>query len=511
LLLGSSVAAWAQPRPPVQVGLGDKRFQAMLAQGKDALANKDLAMALKVFEDAYRYSPKPVALFYLGKVASEQQRIPAALDLYRRYLEAMQEDAEPELRADAQQLLNAPRDVGCEVAVQGEVGGLLSVDGRLAGALPLATPLLLTAGSHQLLLEKGRRRVETQVTLAARRQAEVRFTLVPPLALLTLTPGVLLITQPAGLDPTLALAVRRSVSEAVGQQNAVLVTPETQADTLARKPELLGCLEQLRCQEQVAQQTAAQFVLHLTVTTPVATTPAVATPDTAAKPAGAFQFAAELLDVDVGVVSVRATQSCNDCNLKRGMQMLGDMMQEMLRSAASRPRGTIKISSEPPGAQVEVDGRVLGETPYLRDAFVGPHEVVLSRPEFVHHRANINVEDGLTAELAVPLAAEQKPQRSGTPPIRIAKWTLFGIGVAAVIGGITLLALNGTTSCNSAVPQVCGDPFDGRPGGIPLVAVGSLALGTSAYLFLRDARQNPTPQSPANQPATASLNAIVHF
>ena len=103
--MGSSVAAWAQPRSAVPVGLGDKRFQAMLAQGKEALASKNYQAALKLFEDAFRYSPKPLALYYLGKVASEEQRIPAAVDLYRRYLEAMQEDADPDLRADAQQLL----------------------------------------------------------------------------------------------------------------------------------------------------------------------------------------------------------------------------------------------------------------------------------------------------------------------------------------------------------------------------------------------------------------------
>jgi hypothetical protein len=474
-------------------------LQTLLAQGREALAQKDAAAALKAFEDAYRYSAKPVLLYYLGKAAAEQQRPAAAIDLYRRYLEATMEEADPELRADAQQLLQAPREVGCEVTVQGDAGALLSVDGRLAGVLPLATPLLLTAGSHQLVLEKSRRRVETQVTLAARRQAEVRFTLVPPLALLTLTPGVLLITQPSTLDPSLALAVRRAVSESVGLQNAVLVTPETQADTLARRPELLGCLDQLRCQEQVAQQTAAQFVLRLSLTAPAPGT------GEEQKKSGAFQFSGELLDVDVGVVSVQATQRCGDCNFKRGMQMLGDMVQEMLRQAATRPRGTIKITSEPPGARVEIDGRQLGETPYLRDSFVGARDVIVTKQGFALHHVVANVEDGQTVELSVPLIADVPPAPHKVPAVRIAKWALLGIGAAAVIGGITLLALNGSQSCTGSV---CGDPFDGRPGGIPLVAIGSLALGTSAFLFVHDARQSQTPPTPT---ANAAVGALVRF
>ena len=431
--------------------------------------------------------------------------MPAALDLYRRYLEATLEDVDPELRADAQQLLQAPREVGCEVSVQGDVGALLSVDGRIAGVLPLPAQLLLTAGAHQLVLQKNRRRVETQVTLAARRQAEVRFTLVPPLALLTLTPGVLLITQPSNLEPALALSVRRAVSEAAGQQNAVLVTPETQADTLARKPELLGCLDQLRCQEQVAQQTAAQFVLRLSLTSPSVSpgspvSPGVpASPGAPAKKGGAFQFSGELLDVDVGVVSVQATQSCGDCNLKRGMQMLSEMIQEMLRQAATRPRGTIKISSEPAGARVEVDGRQLGETPYLRDSFVGARDVVVSKQGFVAHHAVVNVEDGQTAELTLPLLADAKVAAPRSSAVRIAKWTLLGVGAVSLVSGIAVLAAGYNSN------------FDGRAGGIPLVAVGSLALGTSAFLFIYDARQNAAAAAAPTPTANNGVGAFVRF
>lgn len=488
----------------------------MFNRGREALGQKDLAGALKAFEDAYRYSPKPVLLYFLGKVAQEQQRSAAAFDLYRRYLEATVEDADPELRADALQLLQGPHEAGCEVTVQGDASALLSVDGRLAGTLPLASPLRLTAGAHQLLLEKGRRRVETQVTLAARRQAEVRFTLVPPLALLTLTPGVLLITQPSPLEPALAAAVRRAVSESAGQENAVLVTPETQADILARKPELLGCLEQLRCQEQLAQQTSAQFVLRLTLGGPapgsgVETTvvPPVSS-EKGAKKGETFQFSGELLDVDVGVISVRATQKCGDCNLKRGMQMLGEMVQEMLRQAGTRPRGTIKLTSEPPGARVEVDGRDLGETPYLRDSFVGPHDVVVTKTGFAPHRLTATVEDGQTVELSATLMPDKPLLARRAPGVRIAKWVLLSVGAVAVISGITLLALTGSQNCTgSGASLSCGEPFDGRPAGIPLVSVGSLALGTSAFLFIYDARQSTA--ATATPQATAGVSALVHF
>ena len=235
--------------------------------------------------------------------------------------------------------------------------------------------------------------------------------------------------------------------------------------------------------------------------------PPAPTADKAAKKGETFQFSGELLDVDVGVVSVRATQRCGDCNLRRGMQMLGEMVQEMLRQAATRPRGTIKLTTEPPGARVEIDGRDLGETPYLRDAFVGPHDVLVTKEGFAAHRMTATVEDGQTVELTAPLLPE-KPQASRRlPGIRIAKWVLLGVGTVAVVGGITLLGLTGSQNCTGTAPnQVCGSVFDGRPAGIPLVSVGALSLDTSAFLFIYDWKQ-----SSAAAAAPATVGAQVHF
>lgn len=509
--------------------LGDKKFSLLFEKGTAALTRQDFTTALRSFEELYAYSPKPQLLYYLGKVALGEQRVGAAYDLFRRYAESMgAEGGEPEIRAEVAQLLQSPREAGCEVTVQGENGALLSIDGRIAGTLPLSLPLMLPAGVHNLVLEKSKRRVQTQVNLIPRRQAEVRFTLMPPLALLTMTPGVMLAMRGASLDPQLATLVRRTVADAVAQQNAVLLTPETQTDTVQQQAELLQCLQQSSCQAALMGRTTAQFVLDLEVQVSPAATIASATPtakvpaqggipntppmaqgDDAKKAGGAssssFVFGLKLVDVDVGAVSISGQEGCTDCTAKRAMAQLNERVQEILRQSVVRQRGTLSIGTDPAGATVNVNGRQMGATPYLRDSFVGSQEVELTKPGFQTEKLSLAVTDGQITERQVALT----PIVTQTPSLRpttVLKWTLLGVGIASLIGGGTLLGLNGHTSCTDTTMS-CGQPFEGRPAGIALLSIGALAVGSSVFLFVQDIPSAP----PAAAPSVAGMSLIRRF
>jgi hypothetical protein len=494
LVLGISwCAGWCAERPvraqPAASGpklpLGDRRLTQLLAQGQAALQRGDAEAAVRAFEDAFRYSPRPVLLYYLGKAAQLSQRGAAAVDLLRRFLDAVGEDVEPEVRAEVQSLISGYVTDGSEVSVQGEAGALLSVDGHLHGALPLSTSLLLPAGSHQLVLEKGKRRVETVVQILPRRQAEVRFTLTPPLALLTLTPGILLIIDPPTLEAPMRETLRRSISEAVQVQNAVLVTSEAQADLLQRQPELAACQRELRCQEEMARRTSAQFVLRLEVQREE---PQHGASGRAGKPgkAGALRFSGDLLDVDVGMISVRGAQGCSDCGLKRALPQLAELVQELLRNGTARPRGKLRITSDPAGARIVVDNVPLGATPYERDTFIGTHEVVVSKPGYDPVALNLVVEDGKVEERSVPLVATQPVRAASTA--RIAKWSLLGAGIGAVVLGAALIAAGVQKDCPSG-PASCVTKLPGATtaGGV-FIGLGVIAGGLSGYFFVQDAR-----------------------
>lgn len=495
--------AKAEPDKPLE---SDARLGPQFTRGVEALLGQRFGEALAIFESLYRQSPRPTLLYHLGKVALAQQRYGAAADLFRRFLKGSGEEIDADTRLEVQQFLSATPPAECEVTVQGDPGALLLADGRIVGVLPLEQPLQLSPGAHKLALEKGRRKVETQISLVARRRAEVRFTLLPPLALLTLTPGVVLYTQmePRALEPSLAPLLQNAMHGALTKQNAVLITPETQAELLARTPELGGCLNQLACQERLGQLASAQFVLHLHVQAearrsaplgsqrPGPTQPKVPSADKG----NIFRFTAKLLDVEVGMISVQATQSCADCTVKQALGQLAEVVEELLRQATARPRGQLVVESQPPGALVQFDGHTLGTTPYRREAFVGPHEVMISKVGYISHTASIVMSDSAPVKLDVNLPVIPPPVSSGARARRIAKWTLLGAGVALSIVGGTLIGLDRT--CGPALAGTACTPFNGRPAGISLLVLGLGSLAASGGLFLLD-RPSPT------APTTASL------
>jgi hypothetical protein len=509
--------AQAQPRralPPLET---DPRLGPVFSRGVEAMLAQRFDEALTTFEDLYRQSPRPTLLYYLGKVAHGQQRLAAAFDLYRRFLRGAGDEIDADTKLEVQQFLASTPAPECEVGVSGEPGALLIVDGRIAGALPLEQGLALSPGTHRLLLTHGRRKVETQVNLLPRRRAEVRFTLVPSLALLTLTPAVLLLSElePRALEPAMAVPLHNALKDTLAAQNAVLISPETQAELLQRNPELVSCLNQPSCQEKLALLASAQFVLKLNVRS-IAGSPAPTTP--AGRPGNetGFAFSAKLLDVDVGQVSVQASQTCPDCTLRRAIGQITEITQELFRQASSRPRGTLDIDSDPAGATVQIDGRTLGTTPYHRDTFVGQHEVQISKPGYGLHTSSVQVTEGDTAKLNATLIQTAQPVSPYVRMRKIAKWTLFGAGLASTFLGATLLAAGASRPLCADVSPASMTPClsaNLKPAGIAFLVLGLGSLTASGGLFLYDYTNTPAAPKPSPAPAGAAPlpAATLHF
>jgi len=112
---------------------------------------QDFAAALAEFEAAYRLVPRYQVLFNVGVTQKRLFRYNDAVRSLKRYLE-LGGDKVPQDRRDAvDRELSEIRALVAEVVVK--VDGLpasLEVDGRLVGETPLAGPLLLAGGHHQL-------------------------------------------------------------------------------------------------------------------------------------------------------------------------------------------------------------------------------------------------------------------------------------------------------------------------------------------------------------------------
>lgn len=467
LFLLSAVARADRPARP----------SAALSQAAErALAAHDLPAALAELERAYARAPSTDLLYHLGLVAKEQGRLLAAADLLRRYLEEVGPPAPPDRRALIEALLARPRGLGNEVTVAGERGALLFVDDRLSGALPLALPLLLAPGPHRLRLERGPRKVETQISLPAGRTAEVRFTLSPAVAFLRLTHVVLLaLTCPAD-RPGLQQRVQQAVAQGLAREHAILARPPT----ARRRP---SCPEAILCYEQSARAVDAQLALELRVSP-------------------ALRVAATLHDVATGTPAASASDDCAGCDEQALLQRLPPLVSRLLLDATTRGRGALQVTgTAATGAAVHVDGRVLGAIPFAREALAGRHQIHVAARGFYPVDEEVTVAEGQTARLALRL--RQMPPR----PLRTAAWVVGAVGLAAVVTGAVLWGLDGRFSrtCADRDPSICTEVWDGLGSGLPVLVPGVVALGAAGVLLGLDARR----ARPASETRLAGL--AVHF
>jgi hypothetical protein len=91
----------------------------------------------------------------------------------------------------------------------------------------------------------------------------------------------------------------------------------------------------------------------------------------------------------------------------------GQVSQFIELPRASSQLGELQIRTEPAGAQVTVDGRVLGKSPLTAEGLMpGPHTVVLEN-ELGPVTQRVTIEAGTTASLVVPMAAPRGAPVSG--------------------------------------------------------------------------------------------------
>jgi hypothetical protein len=77
--------------------------------------------------------------------------------------------------------------------------------------------------------------------------------------------------------------------------------------------------------------------------------------------------------------------------------------------ALSPKRGSIKVTSDPPGAQIKLGSRIVGETPkQIDDLEPGRYEITLSRKDFQPVRGPVKVEPGKVASFERKLEAAVK-------------------------------------------------------------------------------------------------------
>ena len=482
------------------------------SEGEAALARKDFAAATRAYTELYRRTLQLEGLYRLGTLAHAEGRLLDAQDLMRRFVSDSRFDPAENTReaAEAQRILALPRPPGSKVSVIGERGTLVFVDGRLVGSLPLSRPLLCAPGKRTLVLENGRSRQEEEIDLASGRSVEVTYDRSSVALLSAELPAVLVLEQYGETTQSVSPALAQ-VIEDVLLGDRLSPFPLQLALERAGLPRSGSCAENLDCQLKLARQSELDYVLNLHLSQPAL---GVGLP---------WQLRLVLLDAEVGEEAARSEQECDACDTAKAVALLRGSLSRLLATARARPRGELKVTSVPTGAEVHLGARSLGKTPFSRTVWAGRLEVEVALPGYESARLPVTVPSGdkaaLTATLQ-PEIAEPPPAAliiASAPASRLAaqrrpRWRL-GLGGAAVAGsallfgfGASALAVSDQCIVEPIPPaELCRERFGTAPIGTGLVISGAAVLVTGTLLLAIPDRRTQTegPKSARRRGATS--------
>ena len=203
-----------------------------------------------------------------------------------------------------------------------------------------------------------------------------------------------------------------------------------------------------------------------------------------------FRTTISLLDAQVGEVAHRREQRCPGCTVEALAAQVAGASSEAALQGRSLRRGELTVTSDPPGAILELSGRVVGPTPYRGVRFTGSYAAMLRHPGYQELTQPVVIEEGKPAELRVklepkmvmgPAAADKLVQpvrlwdRAARPPWRLGLGAGLSLGGIVVAGfGAAALAADGSCYAPAVPPaQQCELRYSTLPLGAGLLGAGA--------------------------------------
>lgn len=183
----------------------------------------------------------------------------------------------------------------------------------------------------------------------------------------------------------------------------------------------------------------------------------------------------------------RQEKSCRRCDDEEALDMVEDLVAYV--GNFDERTGVLRVTSDPQGALVKVDGKHAGSTPLESDQRPGARKLEVTRPGYYPVTREVKVSPGKVREEVIDLVRIPPP---------VSKWrkrAMVGgaiVGTVALAAGVVAIAVHEGDSC--ALDQKrC---LNTLPTGVVAVAAGSLALGGSAYLWFTQPDDEPDGESP---------------
>ncbi len=158
------------------------------------------------------------------------------------------------------------------------------------------------------------------------------------------------------------------------------------------------------------------------------------------------------------------------------------------------------ISSDPPGAEVTLDGKAVGQTPYKILVARGPHQVSLKKSGFIDEMKTVEIVDrAVTQDFLLQLIASNVTAEAGSPDETdvIPQAKHMGrnrrpLGFGLLIGGLAaggaggyFTNLEGKVTCTDGRGRRdCPNVYSTKWVGAALIGAGATALGAGLTLVL---------------------------
>lgn len=396
------------------------------------------------------------------------------------------------------------------MTVNGEAGALLFVDGKASGRLPLSAPLSLSAGAHRFRIDVRGSRYESDVLMIpSGRVVELsltRGTKGTAIAVLTLTPMMLLQVRGGGIDDSFRLALWRASQEGARAEHAVLVPPERQQALAPR-----DCQGDVDCQLSSAQSVDARFVLAIEL--PILASPRDGSPaaDSQSQRCG---LRGEILDVSTTqrAAAAEASPPCVSGE-DQLLESLVRLVRQLVSAATHHGRGSLSVRTTPSGAKISIAGRLRGTTPWAGPCLAGKHTLVVELDGFERFETSVDIPAAQLTSLPIDLVPIPPPLAPPEPPpppppvvaplppvaapVEVPKapavrprWRFISggalIGAGVLLGGFGVSALSQDGGCADIPARtsgVCNEVYSTVGIGGSLLGFG-IALSTGGALLM---------------------------
>lgn len=304
-----------------------------------------------------------------------------------------------------------------------------------------------------------------------------------------------------GIPAEVVTELTGKLSDALRNGGFTVLTTQQVENKLVQEPRLLGCSTP-SCYGRLAQVLGVRRVIEGEVQRLELST---------------FAMKLHLRDLFTGKLSDPVLERCDVCSNEDVKQMVVRSAERLVRvtpprgpQETDRPAassGILVVETEPPGAQVAIDGVPrIERTPASYLLAAGVHSLVVRGRGYRPLRQQIEVPAGgqpVTMRLSLSALSQRRPWLTALSVIT----TLGAVGLAA--GSVALLYFNNkpvnTAECpdQPGVMYRCPQKYDNLVPGVSLaVGAGVLAVGAGVMFYLDNASPRvkpivePTPETP---------------